>query len=228
LLDRASFDADIARDVEQALRMPNPLALVFVDIDHFKCVNDTHGHQKGDAVLRGVTGRITAVAQGKGAVYRYGGEEIVLVLPNHTTEEAIAVAERARREIENQPFDGVAVTASFGLGVLGEHATTCAELIKAADAAVYDAKNRGRNLVRVFGEPEPPKAGPREPKRRKPEPGRLTEKQRSQMRSNHFQGCRIVCPEDGAILDVRELNTMGSATRGLLIYCPMCGLNEGL
>lgn len=228
LWDRGTFDSEIRESVDEALRTAAPLALIVVDIDHFKRVNDTHGHQKGDAVLVGVAWRLQTVAKGKGKVYRYGGEEMLIVLPNHSLQEATAVAERARSELERGQVEGIAVTASFGVSTLPEHGRTSAELIKGADTALYDAKNRGRNLVRICGEPEPPRARPHEPERRLPEPGRLTETQRQQLRRDYFQGCRIVCPEDEAILDVHERNTIRAATRGLLVVCPMCGLAEEL
>jgi diguanylate cyclase (GGDEF)-like protein len=171
LFDRSTFNSHFAADCESALKMDRPLALLFVDIDHFKTVNDTFGHPKGDVVLATVAGLLQAIADGKGNVYRYGGEEMVVVLPNHSVEEAVSVAERMRRAIEKQETGEVSVTASFGVAVLPEHSATADELLTAADKAVYDAKSLGRNLVRVFGEPAP--AQPREqrePERRHPAP----------------------------------------------------------
>jgi diguanylate cyclase (GGDEF)-like protein len=200
-----------------------------VDIDHFKKVNDTHGHPKGDAVLIETAAAIISIVEGKGRAYRYGGEEIAILLPNHNTQEAIAVAERARRTLEGAPISGLTITASFGIGVFPDHGSTDAELVSAADKALYDAKNRGRNLVRAFGEPppaQPDKA--REPERKPPTPGGLTEEEKERLRLLHFRGQAITCPNDGAILRVNESQTIGSARATLFAHCRMCGWNQQL
>jgi diguanylate cyclase (GGDEF)-like protein len=199
-----------------------------VDIDHFKKVNDGGGHQAGDAVLRAVSDRLVCVTRLKGHVFRYGGEELALLLPNHSIEEGIAVAERARLTIESTPaIEGLHVTASFG--VSGFPSVIDADaLIRAADTALYDAKNRGRNMVRFDGEPPPEKPGPREPERKKPEAGRLTEAQKTEMRRKLLRNQRIECPEDGAYFEVLDVTAQQSVGREFLITCPDCGLSDTL
>jgi diguanylate cyclase (GGDEF)-like protein len=145
LWNRGAFEAD-CRQEEPGLGS-SCLAVVYVDVDHFKKVNDEHGHALGDAVLRGVAERLSAAAHGKGDGYRYGGEELILVLRNHTLEEGAAVAERVRRTIAATPMAGVAVTASCGVSASPTHGTTMAVLREAADRALYDAKHSGRNKV---------------------------------------------------------------------------------
>jgi diguanylate cyclase (GGDEF)-like protein len=222
---RGAFDSELAAGIRAATTGNQPFSLVMVDIDHFKKVNDSHGHQVGDQVLAGVAACIAGIAQGKGHVYRYGGEEIAVLLTNHDVREATAVAERIRRALESLRMGNLSVTASLGVGTCPDHGSTAVELVKAADTALYDAKNHGRNLVRVFQEP-PPTLRPREPERELPEPGALTEKQKAQLREQHFRGYRIKCPRDEAILDVQEMTYVGSATARLLVWCKMCGLAE--
>jgi len=228
LRSRGTMDSELSQNLCEAAAKKRPLSVIMADIDHFKRVNDTHGHQKGDSVLAEVAARIASVAEGKGLAYRYGGEELVVLLGNHSTQEAIAVAERMRRELESAQIAGLAVTASFGVSTFPEHGGNSAEVIKAADTALYDAKNRGRNLVRVFGEPEPAKA-PRQPERKLPVPGSLTERQKDELRKQYFRSHSIRCPEDDAALDVQEI-TQASAhpiTR-LLVWCKLCGLSGEL
>jgi two-component system, cell cycle response regulator len=170
LLSRGSFDSALEQGILAASQNKEPLSLILGDIDHFKKVNDTRGHQTGDAVLSEVASRLLKVAQGKGRVYRYGGEEIAIILSNHSAEEALALAERCRRRIEGEPVAEVAVSMSFGVACVPDHAVDGSNLLAAADRALYDAKDRGRNLVRLSGEPAPVRPGPREPERKAPEP----------------------------------------------------------
>jgi diguanylate cyclase (GGDEF)-like protein len=162
LLKREAFDLDLPSLVESAQRDGTPLAFVQVDADHFKKVNDTYGHPKGDEVLAGIGRCLRTAVSGKGSAYRTGGEEMTLLLPNHSLDEARAVGERARRGIAQAPIADVNVTISLGIAVMPEHATDARSLHKAADDALYDAKNRGRNQVRYSGEPEPNESSPRE------------------------------------------------------------------
>ena len=170
------------------------------------------------------------MAQGRGRVYRYGGEEVGLILRNHSAEEAIAVAERARRQIEAEAINGIRVSMSFGVACLPDHAADVDSLIQAADKALYDAKDRGRNLVQRFGEPPPAKPGPREPERKRPEHGWLTDTQRAELRRRVLRRERIYCPEDGALLAVHDVtpHDSGSARRDFVISCPDCGMSDQL
>ncbi len=228
LLNRETFDRQIIEAVDSASERSSELAMVFMDLDHFKRVNDTYGHQKGDDVLREVGSLLRRVIEGKGHVYRYGGEEIAIILPNSTIEEAIATAERIRRTIESSRPADLELTASFGIAVFPEHASDSGTLIRAADQALYDAKNKGRNLVRVYGEPEPPTESTRIPERREPTPGALTEEQKHHLYLSYFRGFRTTCPLDGALLEVIDVTGMGDRSRTLSIHCPVCGLDEVL
>lgn len=225
---RGTLDAELPGSLSHAATAKCPLSVVMIDLDHFKRINDTHGHQTGDAVLSAIAACIDSVADGKGRVYRYGGEEIVMMLPNHTTQEAIAVAERVRREIESAPIAGIGVTASLGVSTYPDHATDPVGIIKCADVALYDAKNRGRNLVRIFGEPAPPKEKTRSPDRKLPTPGSLTERQRDDLRRQYFRTHVIYCPTDRAVLQVQEMNALGVTTPHLLVWCKLCGLTQEL
>ena len=227
LLDREAFDRSVASAIIEAGRFDEPLSLVMADIDHFKKVNDGKGHQVGDVVLRVVSDRLARVSRRKGDAFRYGGEEFALLLPNHSMQEALAVAERARLTIDSAPIEDLHVTASFGVGVFPDVPDAPA-LVRAADKALYDAKNRGRNIVRLHGEPPPERPGPREPQRKKPEAGKLTETQKTEMRRRLLRDQPIECPEDGAYFEVHDVTPHGSVGRKFLISCPDCGLTDTL
>lgn len=227
LLTRGMFDNDFPKEIQVADECEHPLSLIMADIDHFKMVNDTHGHPKGDAVLKGVASVLIKVAERKGNSYRYGGEEMIITLPNHDMREATAVAERARRQIELTQIESVSVTVSFGVATYPDHAKTPADIVTAVDSALYDAKHAGRNLVRVCGEP-PPETKVREPERKLPLPGAMTEQQKEKLRKEHFQGHSIRCPKDSAILSVEEVATIDSPTVCLMVWCKNCGLAEEL
>ena len=137
LWTRGTLDVELPVSLSHAATDKRPLSVVMIDLDHFKRINDTHGHQRGDAVLSAVGACIDSVAAGKGKIYRYGGEEILMLLPNHTPEEAVAVAERVRRQIESAPiavlrgsrngrrirveFDFQTVPAMCGVGIRKAH-----------------------------------------------------------------------------------------------------------
>lgn len=170
-----------------------------------------------------------SVVHGKGKVYRVGGEEIAIILKNYSVDEAITVAERARRYVEETPIDGgrvrVKCSMSFGVACSPDHAATAKDLHGAADRALYDAKHYGRNLVRVHGEPAPTPT--RVPTRKVAESGRLTAQQKSEFRSSHLRGEIIRCPSDAAIFKVTPAQTLGS-TASFFVSCPNCGLSEQL
>jgi diguanylate cyclase (GGDEF)-like protein len=134
--------------VGEAERAGEPLVAMMIDLDHFKQVNDTHGHNKGDEVLKAVFGIVKVRVKGKGKAYRYGGDEIVMLLPNYTAAEGMALAEVIRGDIERSDVVGdLGVTVSIGVASLPDHATDAAGLLKSADAAMYRAKGLGKNQV---------------------------------------------------------------------------------
>ncbi len=157
--NRKSFDAALVSGWNNATSGLRPLAVIFIDADRFKSVNDTHGHQAGDAVLVELASRITRTVGARGTVYRYGGEEFAVLLPGSTMSDALKDAELVRRAVEFPPFDlshvpdaprQLPVTVSLGVAA---HEAGAADhpdagtMLKAADAAMYDAKQAGRNRV---------------------------------------------------------------------------------
>jgi len=228
LLDREAFDAALQQGISEGAKSGQPMSLIMGDIDHFKKVNDTHGHPAGDAVLVEISARLKAVLHGKAPVYRYGGEEIAVILPNRTEEEALAVAERCRREIEKNPIGEISVTMSFGVACIPGHASDAVSLIASADNALYEAKTYGRNLVRLAGEPPPAAPGPRLPDRKVATARGLTENQRTELRRRLLRHEKIECPYDRAFFDVTDIMSMGDNVRHYYIYCPGCGLADEL
>jgi two-component system, cell cycle response regulator len=152
LHNRRYMETHIAGLVEQALSRDQPLAVLVLDIDHFKLVNDTHGHDAGDEVLREFARRMRKAIRGIDLACRYGGEEFVVVMPETDLDAATAVAERLRRRIASEPFpiqqgaQGIDVTISIGIAALGGN-DDAASVIKRADQALYRAKRNGRNRV---------------------------------------------------------------------------------
>lgn len=148
---RAIFDA-LDRELNRAGRDGCSVAVIMCDIDHFKKVNDTHGHTAGDMALREIAARIGQCARPYDITGRYGGEEFIAVLPRCDEPEAVAVAERFRQEIRSQPFDldghSVSITLSLGVAATANRPRATAEdLTRLADQALYRAKRGGRDRV---------------------------------------------------------------------------------
>lgn len=147
LANRRTFEAALVREMSRAARNGEQLTLAMFDIDHFKSLNDTYGHQAGDEVLKKVATALVEASRDFDTPARYGGEEFAVILPSCSTRESLSVAERLRKslsEIEGLP---VAVTASSGVATFPTHAADMDSLIKAADEALYESKRAGRDRV---------------------------------------------------------------------------------
>lgn len=150
LYNHRTFYALLADELARAQRFKRPVSLLMLDIDRFKRVNDTYGHQAGDAVLKGLSELLGREARAIDHVCRYGGEEITIILPEIDLEVAADVAERLRAAVEAQPFDADAplrITVSIGVASFSAHANNVQALVEAADAAMYIAKQTGRNRI---------------------------------------------------------------------------------
>lgn len=152
LFNRREMSKVLEEELERARRYQRPMALLWIDFDHFKDVNDTYGHAAGDSVLRSVSRLLLGSVRSVDSVGRFGGEEFVIVLPEMDLDEARDTAERLRRRVVEAPQplgDGntVPLTISVGVAVYPEHAQNAAALCAAADKAMYLAKDRGRNCV---------------------------------------------------------------------------------
>jgi diguanylate cyclase (GGDEF)-like protein len=146
LANRRLFDESLHREVARAQRLGAPLSLLVLDVDHFKQVNDTYGHQTGDAVLREVADALVSNTKNYDVTARYGGDEFVVLLPGCTRDDAVRVAERVRAGIAHA-VDEAPVTISAGLASLPDNASDAERLMAAADAALYEAKRTGRDRV---------------------------------------------------------------------------------
>jgi len=149
VLNRRAFDRALLIQFEQAVQTGHPLAVVLIDVDHFKAYNDSYGHPAGDVVLQQVAQLLTASARGADLVARYGGEEFVLLLPNTTAEQSLRVAERCRETIASATWNQRSVTISAGVAVLHDGVADLGDFIGVADQALYQAKLQGRNQVVV-------------------------------------------------------------------------------
>ncbi|MCC6983452.1 MAG: PleD family two-component system response regulator [Bauldia sp.] len=152
LHNRRYLERHLTSLVDQSLTSGKPLSVLILDIDHFKSVNDTHGHDAGDDVLRAFTDRIRRSVRGIDLACRLGGEEFVVVMPDTDESRAMEVGERLREAVAAEAFtvaDGAAlwVTASIGVATLSFSSDTPQSMLKRADVALYRAKNEGRNRV---------------------------------------------------------------------------------
>lgn len=142
------FERDLKRLSEEASRNGDPLVLVMADLDHFKQVNDTHGHPKGDEVMKEWFEIIKRKVKGKGEAYRWGGDEVAILLPNYSIEEALPLAEAIRQNVEVSDISReFGVTGSLGVACMPLNAVDGKSLKEAADQALYKAKEAGRNRV---------------------------------------------------------------------------------
>jgi diguanylate cyclase (GGDEF)-like protein len=166
--NRQALLAALFTEVERAARYNRPFSLGFIDIDHFKQVNDTYGHNAGDIVLRGVAQTVRAHLRATDTIGRYGGEEFMLLLTETGVDEAAILAEKLRILVQRQKFavEGnpvLSVTVSIGIAGGQGQLLRLDSLVRDADAAMYSAKSLGRNQTYVFAEPDDDARVPRAP-----------------------------------------------------------------
>jgi diguanylate cyclase (GGDEF)-like protein len=146
VFNRRHFDRCFAEECARSRRYSRPLSLIMVDIDHFKRVNDEYGHQKGDQILHLVGQTLRALVRQTDMVFRYGGEELVILLPETRGADAATVAEHCRTRIAaaSTALLPAGISVSLGIAELGSDEADSA-LLGRADAALYEAKRTGRN-----------------------------------------------------------------------------------
>lgn len=151
LASRAHAMDILSKQLEKSVDSNKPLSVIMADLDHFKKVNDTYGHQVGDQILLGVASRMKSCVRNIDIIGRYGGEEMIIVLPNADSNSAQHVAERIRNNIASSPFsiggNKIDMTISEGIASLDSADDSPENLIKRADTALYTAKRAGRNCV---------------------------------------------------------------------------------
>lgn len=156
LLNRREFDRILAEEAERCRRFDRPLALLMIDLDHFKDINDAHGHPAGDVVLQGLARRLKEELRTIDRLARYGGEEFAVILVETPPAAALETAQRLRAAVQRAPFalpvgPALALTISAGVAVIPVHASDAPSLVRAADQALYAAKRAGRNRVQLAG-----------------------------------------------------------------------------
>jgi diguanylate cyclase (GGDEF)-like protein len=179
LLNAGTWHREASTELSRAGGYWSPTSLAIIDIDHFKLVNDTHGHLAGDRVLRVISDRFKAQLREDDLIGRFGGEEFAILLPHTSGTEAGRVAERLRGHIADEPIMvsdgreatiGVSITVSVGVAELAHTRQDLDELLAVADAALYQAKAAGRDRIRIMAPgldepqlPVPPGTGPAAP-----------------------------------------------------------------
>ena len=156
LYNRSYFEEALKSEASRCKRYQTEFSLVFFDIDHFKRINDTFGHQAGDRVLQSVAQLVQSEKRMEDIAFRFGGEEITLILPGTPKYNALILAERIRHKIENMnlSFEGerIEVTVAGGVATFPLDTDIVTELVECADRALYRAKNQGRNQIALFSE----------------------------------------------------------------------------
>ncbi len=161
LFNHRAFQELLEKRIREANRHRRSLSLVILDLDHFKCVNDTYGHPAGDAVLQVVSNKISKIMRVEDILARYGGEEFAVILPETDIEGAIELSERIRStiasEVINIKGNKLGVTISLGVSAKAANQTQCMKqwLIDTADKALYQAKRNGRNTVQAAKQTQP-------------------------------------------------------------------------
>lgn len=159
LSNHRSFQESLVLETRRSARTRQPMVLIMIDVDHFKSYNDTHGHPAGDKVLVQVSRILQRALRTTDVVARYGGEEFAIILLDTPLEAGAEVAEKLRLAVRQTAFPGARksqpagrITISLGMAGLPEHGTTAAELLEAADSALYGAKRAGRDKVQLYQE----------------------------------------------------------------------------
>jgi len=156
ICNRRAMEKRLEQEFKRAKRYRHPFSLIMIDIDHFKKINDRCGHQVGDMVLKRFAGLVTETVRESDVVCRYGGEELLILLPHTQAEAALHVAENLRIKVQNHDFimdecgcgdEVIHVTASFGVTTLCSKIETLHNLLGQADKALYFAKKQGRNMT---------------------------------------------------------------------------------
>lgn len=151
LLTHRAFQDQLEESVLEASRYNQPLSIILVDVDHFKSINDTYGHQAGDLVLQGLAHVMDRTVRPVDIIARYGGEEFAILLLQTSRREAAVLAEQIRMDLAAQVFEvmgkSISITSSFGVATFPEDATSGQQLFRQADQRLYKAKHEGRNQV---------------------------------------------------------------------------------
>ena len=154
IYNRGAMEEDLSLEFARSKRYERPFALVMADIDHFKRINDTYGHSVGDDVLRSFSRLVMRAIRESDSVYRYGGEEFLLLLRETSLKPACIAAERIRETVENHVLKGrgdkgveIRITSSFGVASWRSTDSSCLDILNRADRALYCAKQSGRNQV---------------------------------------------------------------------------------
>jgi diguanylate cyclase (GGDEF)-like protein len=154
LFNRRYMEESLDRELRRTVRKKSSLGVLMIDVDHFKRLNDTFGHDAGDAVLRSLGALLRTHFRGEDIVCRYGGEEFTVILPETSPDivrqrsiELCEGVKQMRVEHHGQPLESI--TLSIGVAIYGEHGTTADALVRAADSALYVAKKDGRDRVIV-------------------------------------------------------------------------------
>jgi diguanylate cyclase (GGDEF)-like protein len=155
--NRGKLEVDIVAEIAAATLQEKPLSFLMIDIDWFKKYNDFHGHPKGDALLKQIVKVFAGATRPSDKIYRYGGEEFAILLPDISIEKSMPIASRIRKAVEQEQFEGEKesqpggkVTVSIGAASFPSDANNKEGLIEAADSALYKAKQSGRNKVNSF------------------------------------------------------------------------------
>ncbi len=153
--NRRSFDEALTQEIARSRRHRDALGLVMLDIDHFKKINDAHGHPGGDEVLRSFARTVAGTLREGDVLYRYGGEEFVALLSHADLAGAVNAAERIVRAVSESPIQvgptAINITTSAGVAALASCDADGSSLVARADGALYEAKRSGRNRVQASG-----------------------------------------------------------------------------